>query len=95
MRSFLQRVINIPEKLQTALLAALVFLAVQAEIALSTWLGIDLTGVVKPIAAALAVAIGFIAKVALERLVPVALHPVVNAFLVFLAGFLGALALLP
>ena len=92
--NFLQRVIEIPEKLQTALLAALVGLAVQLEVWLGPLLGVDLTEKFQVVAAAVAVVLGFLAKAALEKYVPEKLHPIVNSVLVWLAGFFGALALL-
>jgi predicted membrane chloride channel (bestrophin family) len=92
--NFLQRVIEIPAKLQSALVAALVGLAVQLEVWLGPLVGVDLTEKFQVIAAAVAVLLGFLAKAALEKYVPVKLHPIVNSVLVWLAGFFGALALL-
>jgi predicted membrane chloride channel (bestrophin family) len=94
MKSFFQRVIEIPAQLQTALLAALIGLAVQLEVWLGPLVGVDLTEKFQVIAAAAAVLIGFLAKAALEKYVPEKLHPIVNSVLVWLASFFGALALL-
>ena len=100
MRNFLERVIVIPEKLQSALHAALLVIAVQGEVWLadlvSKYLGvqIDFTGVVTPIAAVLALLVVALLKRFLESVVPEQWHEVVNSFLVWLAGFLGAMALL-
>ena len=92
--NFFRRFIDIPEKLQTALLGALLFLMVQLELWLSSVLGIDLTGVFTPIAAVVAMALTIFAKMLLERFVPESQHPTVNAFLVWLAGFFAARAML-
>lgn len=100
MKSFLQRVIVIPDKLQTALYAALLVIAVQGEVWLADlvykYLGvqIDFSGVVAPLAAVLALLIVALLKKGLEAVVPEQWHPVVNSFLVWVSGFLGALALL-
>lgn len=100
MREFLARVIVIPEKLHTALYASLLVIAVQAEVWLADlvykYLGvqIDFTGVVVPLAAVLALLVVALLKRFLEAVVPEQWHPIVNSFLVWLAGFLGAVALL-
>lgn len=95
MKTFMRRVIVIPDKLQSMLLASLIFLAVQGEVALGNYFGVDFNGILKPIAAAVALAVGFIGKVVLEHYIPEAWHPVVNTILVVIAGFFGAHALLP
>lgn len=100
MRNFLARVIVIPEKLHSVLYASLLVIAVQAEVWLadlvSKYLGvqIDFTGVVTPIAAVLALLVVSLLKKFLEAVVPEQWHEIVNSFLVWLAGFFGALALL-
>lgn len=100
MRSFLERIIVIPDKLQTALYAALLVIAVQVEVWLaalvSQYLGIniDFGGVVTPLAAVLALIVVSLLKKFLESVIPEQYHPLVNSFLVWLAGFFGAMALL-
>lgn len=100
MQEFLARVIVIPDKLSSVLYASLLLIAVQAEVWLAElankYLGvqIDFTGVVAPLAAVVALLVVTLLKMFLERVVPEQWHPVVNSFLVWLAGFFGALALL-
>src|SRR5512147_288262 len=100
MRNFLARVIVIPDKLNTALYAALLVIAVQAEIWLADlvykYLGvqIDFSGVVVPLAAVLSLLIVTLLKKFLETVVPEQYHEIVNSFLVWLSGLLGAMALI-
>ena len=100
MFNFLNRVIVIPEKLQSALYGALLYYAVLAEVGLAAlaekYLGIvvDFSGVVAPLAAVLALVVVALAKRGLEALVPEKYHELVNSFLVWVAGFFGALTLI-
>lgn len=100
MRNFILKVIVIPAQLQTALYAALLVIAVQVEVwvaaLVSQYLGInvDFSGVVTPLAAVLSLILVAILKKFLEAVVPEQYHALVNSFLVWLAGFFGATALL-
>ena len=84
--NFLQRVIVIPEKLQALAAAGILYLVVQLEILVGTWLSVDLTGVFQPIAVVLAAIFTMLAKLALEKLVPENWHTFVNSFLAWLAS---------
>ena len=93
-KSFLQKVINIPDKLKSAIAAAILFLMAQLVAFILRVIGVDLSGVILPLAAGISLALTAALKAVLERLVPESLHPIVNAILVYIAGFFAALALL-
>jgi|SRR3972149_10347579 len=100
MKNFLSRVIVIPEKLSTALYAALLVFAVQAEVWFAALveqylqISVDFSGVVAPLAAVVALILVALVKRLLEWAVPEQYHEIVNSFLVWLAGFFAAKALL-
>lgn len=101
MFKLLNRVIVIPDKLTSGLYMALLVYAVQAEVWLATlveqYLGvsIDFTGAVAVWASLLALVVMAGMKKLLEWVVPEQWHEVVNSFLIWLAGFFAAKAMLP
>lgn len=93
-RGFWYRVINVPKELQTALVAALLVLAVQLENLLEAATGWDFGGVFQPLPAVIAVVLAAVLKVVLENVIPEKYHNVVNQILIWIAGFFAAQALL-
>ena len=90
--SFVQRVIEVPQKLND-LITAGIFAAVLYLVDLIYQAsGLDLSEAGALVAGAVSAFVTFALKAALEKFVPESLHPVVNAVLSWLAVILGGAA---
>jgi len=90
----LKRAIEIPEQLQSIVVASILWLMVQLETWIEAVTGWNFDNVFQEFGSVLAVVLTVLVKIALENLIPERYHSIVNNILVWLAGFLLASALL-
>jgi hypothetical protein len=87
-KSFLARVIEVPQELSALVTAWIVAGFLWLEAYLAGLLHVDLNGLVVAVGVALAALLTYAFKALLEKWVPVPLHPVANAILKWLAALL-------
>ena len=94
MKSFLARIIEVPEELSTLVTAWIVAGFLWLEMYILEAAKIDLNGLLVAVGLALAAALTFVVHAALERWVPLAYHGIVNSVLKWLAALLTGGAVL-